>query len=664
MSATLRWETPRGRVSIEPGRAPPAAARPRPGVASLPVARRAAAAIEAGHLDEAVTLCERALADHPDAPPLLRLRGEAALRGGDAGEAVRRFRRLVEAAPDAGDHHLRLGDALRVAGEDEAALAAYRAGLAVAPDHPELHNNLGIALRAAGRMEEGIARFRRAIALKPGFAEALNNLGNALRDLDRPADAAKALERALALKPDSAEIRVNASQTFRRAGRLVEALTHARRAVELRPEWAEAHVHLGIALQERGELGAAVEAYRRGVGLDPANAQAHNNLGVALQMQGRFDEAGRSYRAALDLLPGYAEAHRHLTTLRRAHPAGHAREIEALLASREPSDTQRAHLYFALAKIDEDEGRHREAFEHWRQGNELKRARVHFDPFVHDRLIERIVETFSAELIAKRDSLGDDSRLPVFVVGMPRSGTTLVEQIVSSHPAVHGGGELGFLLNLERRLAASIPEPRGWPECARGIDAGVARRFQGVYLEHLRGLAASAWRITDKLPENFLRVGLATLLFPRAAVIHCRRNPLDTCLSNYFQLFVSGNEYSYDLRWLARYYRAYERLMAHWHAVVPDNVLDVDYEALLDDRERVTRRMIEFVGLPWDDRCLDHTRNRRPVETASSWQARQPLYTTSRDRWKRYAPWLGGLVEALGRGRVADPGTSPAAGAR
>ncbi len=289
--------------------------------------------------------------------------------------------------------------------------------------------------------------------------------------------------------------------------------------------------------------------------------------------------------------------------------------------------------------------RYEEAFEHYRKGNAAKRRLVRFDADHYRAWVARIREVFTAAFFAERAGLGEPSERPVFVVGMPRSGTTLVEQILASHPAVFGAGELRGIFEsvcaLEDRAGAAYP---GFvPALDEAAIRGAARR----YLDALRSVDADAPRVTDKMPTNFFHLGFIALMFPGARIIHCRRDAMDTCLSNFVQLFREGHYYAYDLGDIAAYYRGYQGIMAHWREVLPIPMHEIQYEALVEDQERISRELIDYMGLEWDARCLDFHRSDRAVRTASNWQVRQPLYRGARKRWEHYAKQLTQLESDL-----------------
>jgi tetratricopeptide (TPR) repeat protein len=339
---------------------------------------------------------------------------------------------------------------------------------------------------------------------------------------------------------------------------------------------------------------------------------------------------------------------------------GHYRFPEALLERMEalasdPSSLPRnaATLHFALALLLEKRGAEEDAFEHYRQANALKHRLLHeagraFDPDRHDRAIDQLIAAYSPAFFQRVRGFGLDTELPVFIVGMPRSGTTLVEQILSRHPSVFAAGELTKGGQLAEELPIRLGTAEGYPRCLDRLDQPTAQSIAEDVRQRLARRGGPAARVTDKGPLNYLHLGLLATLFPRARVIHCRRDPRDVCVSCYFQYFQDEADFTWDLSDLGRYYRAYERLMEHWRRVLPAQPLDVVYEELVTDPEPVIRRLVAFCGLPWDDRCLASHESRRPVQTLSKLQVRRPIYTTSVGRWRRFEKHLGPLLEALG----------------
>jgi hypothetical protein len=285
---------------------------------------------------------------------------------------------------------------------------------------------------------------------------------------------------------------------------------------------------------------------------------------------------------------------------------------------------------------------------HYVSGNALEHERMRFDPDAGRSFVARSRATFNAALIEEKRPLGNPSEMPIFIVGMLRSGTTLVEQILASHPAVYAAGELGYFRNASRQLAERAAGGQPYPDCLGGLDAETIDSLSSAYITHLRERMGEARRFTDKNPLNFEHLGLIMLAFPNARVIHCRRDPMDVCLSIYFQHFSERHDFAYSFADIAEHHRQYQQLMAHWHDVFPGRIHDLDYEDLVADFETVSRDMLTFLDLEWDENCLEFHRTDRPVGTASHWQVRQPLYAHSVQRWRRYEPYLEELRAALG----------------
>lgn len=588
---------------------------------------------------------------------------------------VRAFDRLLTARGVARD--LRAAWSLQQQGRLAQAEALYRAVLERDRDHVRALFNLGLVRVRQGAPEDAIGLFGDALQRQPGFAEARNALGIALRLSGRHDEALEQYARALAIKPDYAEVENNIGQTLRALGRSAEAIGHYERAIAINPDYAEAENNLGAALRALNRNEEAVTHYRRAVAAMPASAAAHNNLGVALQLVGQHEEALAESEQALTLAPDFAEAHHGrgtvLRTLGRLDEARqelvraialaprkaefyrslaeakrfsagdpHCAMIEALARDMASlSEEEQIHLHFALGKIYDDLGQHERGFSHLVAGNAVKRGQIVYDEAA---VLARFGATrglFRAEVMRERAGQGDPSPLPVFILGMPRSGTTLVEQMLASHPEVYGAGELG---ELERAVAA-LGGPDGVPADIGGAEL---HRLGASYVEKVAALAPRALRITDKMPANFRYAGLIHLALPNARIIHLSRDPVDTCLSCFSILFGGDQPFTYDLGELGRYYRAYQKLMAHWRAVLPAGVmLEVRYEALVGDFEQESRRIVAHCGLEWDAGCLDFHNTRRPVHTASSVQVRQPLYRSSVGRWRPQDDELRPLLDAL-----------------
>jgi tetratricopeptide (TPR) repeat protein len=441
-----------------------------------------------------------------------------------------------------------------------------------------------------------------------------------------------------------------AAQHFK-AGRISAAAALYREVLQVRPDWAPALHQLGILAFKSGDFTTATKLIRRAISAAGANARYHNDLGVVYRVVGQIDAATIEFEKAIALDQREAEYYLNLShgrTFAAGDPHLTAMEwlVGAITSLPVFSQTQ---LHFALAKAYDDLGRYDDGFRHLVQGNTLKRSQVVYDETEVLGWFDRIRATFDRALIDARAGAGYPSPLPVFVVGMPRSGTTLVEQILASHPSVHGAGELPDLGSLIERLPPGANGATGYPESVRSLSANEIRELGRAYTLGLRRRAHGAARILDKALSLFLCLGLIHLALPEARIVHVRRNPLDTCLSCYSTLFEVGQNFSYDLAELGRYYRGYAGLMAHWREVLPaDHFLEISYEALIADFETEARRLVAFCGLPWDLRCLAFHQTRRPVYTASAVQVRRPIYQSSHDRWQNHRDHLGPLIAALG----------------
>jgi tetratricopeptide (TPR) repeat protein len=532
----------------------------------------------------------------------------------------------------------------------------------------------GMSLVEAGRLPAALSALRRAARLDPGDAASHHALGRLLLRLDRLPEATASLRLATTLRDDAAAFR-DLGLALRRQGLHDEAVAAYRRAVALDPQSAEAQAALGDLFELSGDDKDAAQCFHRAAESDPDSESGRLNLarglmleqdfaqaeirlrdaltrhphsdaltkflGDVLVRQGRFGEAGQAFDRALELNPLLVAAHFTAVETRRCSDADRPRlaRMRCTLADDRLDDEGRLLLHFALGKLLDDLGDYAAAMRHFDSANRIRGAGVNFDAAAFRADVDRLVRRFTPGFFAGNAALGRDDETPLLIVGLPRSGTTLVEQIVSSHPRVAAGGELGFWIKRAN--------PRGIAQ-ASYLSAHAAHELAGEYLALLRRIAPGAARVTDKLPFNVLCLGLIHLLLPRARIIQCRRHPVDTCLSIYFTHFKQVIGFASAKADLAAAYREYARLMDHWRAVLPrESFLEIEYEELIADREAVTRRLIAFSGLEWHDGCLQPERNQRPLSTASLWQARQPVYATSVGRWRNYAPLLGELGALL-----------------
>ena len=576
---------------------------------------------QSGQLAEALVLYDRLLSLKPDLAEVHCNRGAVLAGLGKFADAEAAYRRAIALDPNFVDSHNNLGIALCELGQWDGAETAFRQAIALKPDWPQSHSNLGIALKCRGSFVDAEAAHHKAIALDPDSPALYGNLADVLTCLGKLNDAEQALRHAIALQPRFADAFAKLGNTLRQQGRIVEAEVACRDALALDPDHAEAWFNLGNALTDQGRLIEAETAYRRAIALKPSFGDAHNNLGAVLKQLGRLSDARRAVEHALRLPPPDALRYLNLSEIRRfsvgdpylADMEQFAKNIASLPAK------QQIELHFALAKAYDDVERRGDAFQQLSLGNILKRAQIAYDETATLGLFERIRTAFTPELIRTFGNAGEPSPVPVFVVGMPRSGTTLIEQILASHPTVFGAGELSNFCQAATDIFSAAGCPLPFPDASLSGIGDHLRQIGERYVSEIVPLAPTATRIVNKMPSNFLFAGLIHLALPNARIIHAMRDPLDTCMSCFSKLFADGQYFTYDLAELGRYYRHYDALMQHWHLLLPPgSILDVRYEDLVTNFKPQARRLVEYCGLQWNPRCLDFHGTERPVRTASA----------------------------------------------
>jgi tetratricopeptide (TPR) repeat protein len=612
---------------------------------------------QAGRLDEALAAGLRAVEIAPDMAQALNNLAIVRFERGELEMAAELYRRAIALAPGYPEAHNNLGNVLRTARRCEEALLAFGRALALRPLYADALNNLGTTLRDMGRIAEAESAYRKAHALSPLSAAVLTNLARAVVDLDRLDEGARLIDCALALAPGNVEALICLARLRLEERRVGEAQAACRQALALRPEDAEGLSTLGLIESEKGDLDGALALFQRAIAARPELAEPHNNAGNILLAQGRLAEGRAAHLRAVELDPRQAAFHFNLvegSEITRADDP-HLAQMEALARDIDALAAPAAmRLNFALAKAYDDLGRRDEAFERLLQGNRLERGRIAYDEAASLGLFDRVAAAFPAARMAGPVG-GDPSQLPVFVIGMPRSGTTLVEQILASHPMVHGAGELRDLGDIVQGWGGKDGAAPVFPESMARLTQTELGLIGARYLRRLRTHSKSARRITDKMPANYFFAGLISLALPGARIVHVVRDPIDTCLSCFSKLFAEEQKHTYDLAELGRYYRKYAALMAHWRAVLPPGrMLEVRYEDIVGDLEASARRLVDHCALKWDPRCLAFHQTVRTVRTASAHQVRRPLYATSRGRWRAYGARLAPLIAELGE--LAEPG--------
>jgi tetratricopeptide (TPR) repeat protein len=613
-----------------------------------------------GKLREADKLYQFILAVMPAHYDSLFRMGMLRARATQMNDAVRLFSRAIIVKPNSADALAGLGIALSALGRDDEAQACYQKTLSINPEHAVVLNAVGTALHKRGLTEQAIAHFERAVAVQPDYADAHFALANILQSHDRFAEAIMHYNKVLTVQPRNFAACNNLATVLQKLGHFEEAIKLYRIAFAINPEYADACYNLGTAFLALDRNEDAVAESEKALRLDPSKALAHNNIGVALQALGRIEEAGRAYERALLLEPRAAAIHLNLAYLRRFTTEDpRLAALEKLAEESAVLDAgNQISLHFALGKAFSDIGQHERSFRHLRDGNALKRAQLKYDEKEVLNLFERIRTTFTPALMQQKSGGGSDSKTPVFVVGMPRSGTTLVEQILASHSRVCGAGEIETFYQAMRKFRGRNGIAAEFPDFVSAMSPDDLCGLGSDYIALTTSAAPAAERIVNKLPLNFKYVGLIHLTLPNARIVHIRRDPVDTCFSCFSLLFTGDQSFTYDLGELGRYYRGYAAVMEHWRSVLPPGVMiEVQYEDLVADLEGQARVIVDHCGLDWEDACLAFHKTTRLVKTASSVQVREPVYQTSVGRWRQYEDFLQPLVQALG---IAAPDTAGA----
>ncbi len=525
--------------------------------------------------------------------------------------------------------------------------------------NPKIQRLYQGAMEAAQRndLKNAEEYFRNILKQDPTQAEAYYGWSELAMKAGNFSFADKLLREALKLDPTNFKYTTNFSINLSKQGKFSEALPVAQRAVTLNPQSAVAHYNLALSYSDLGLVEHTIPCYEKAITLDPSFVNAYKNLGNAYRALGKFSQAETLFRRGLAASKGISPE--LWEALIYILPSSHdfKEDIEAIkkvLANTSPAHSQIFYLYFALAKAYENSRDYENAFKYYTLGNHRLKQKKPFNRAYCTHFVPNEIALFNADFMKERNHWGNPSEMPVFVVGMPRSGTTLVEQILASHPDVHGGGELKLAqVYYEQLNAINIQTLSTKAERFHALSAEQIRATSDAYLHEFQALAPNKKRIIDKMPFNFFNIGFLSLLFPNARFIHCTRNPLDIAVSNYAVRFVEDAEFTHDFDDFAFYYAHYEKIMNHWQQLIPDKIFYLSYEKLIENSTLVSRQLIQWLGLEWDEACLRYYHTERAVKTASTWQVRQPIYNNSVARWKHYEPYLTPLKEAFKKYHIA-----------
>ena len=610
--------------------------------------QKAALAMKKGRLTEAARILEKLCRENSRDPETWVMLASIHGRLGRFSDVIKCCHQAIALQSGHPQANSLMGNALAAMGHHKDALACYRKALEKYPNDPGILHNYGTALYLAGELEEAAEVLDKVARIRPDYADVHNNLGNVYKALNDNDRAVHHYQRAIQIQPDLFEAHLNLGDIFiSRIGHPGAAEYHYREACRIKPHNIEANAGVINVLRFMGRLDEAIEIVR--------NLQQHHPeeqsiiAGEADLLERRGDKEGAFQLARSLVEQGNSDPMAADVLLRTCVQFDYCDKAiahaENLLKTGALKPVGRETLHFGLGRLLDRLDRYDEAFNHYRAGNESQD--IPYDPATFTARVDHLIKAFNPQALATLPRASLNTETPIFILGMPRSGTSLTEQILASHPQVAGAGEL----NTINDLVAGLPRRLGedYPACIARLDIALLDELAGAYLRELeQARQNNESRITDKMPHNFLNLGFISLLFPRARIIHCQRNPIDTCLSIYFQNFGWMHPYGTRLDWLGSYYRDYARLMEHWERTLEIPVLRIRYEDTVEDQEAVTRKLLDFCGLEWDDACLEFHKARRHVATASYDQVRQKIYKKSKARWKNYQKHLAPLIEALG----------------
>ncbi len=559
--------------------------------------------------------------------------------------AVDSLQQAVSLNPDSSAAHFRLGAALSRIGDEKAADAAMQRSFELRPDKKELVD--AIEHQRAGRQKQAEIIYRGILTRDPNNVDALRLMAAVAKELSHARDAAVFLRRAVKIAPDFFAAWTDLAVVLLELEEFEEGLEVVKWAIWLEPKLAHPQMLLGNVFTKAGRYEDAATAFREGLEKQSDHGGCLAGLGHVLKTIGKQDEAIRTYRDCISTHPAFGEAYWSMANLKTFRfDDQEVATMEGHIDNENLTEETRINMIFSLGKAYEDREDYDRAFEHYERGSAMRRANEFYDPVQTESIHDRIIGQFTKELVAKSAGQGDPDPAPIFIVGLPRSGSTLIEQILASHSQAEGTHELPDLGRVIRTINQHAQGTR-YPEAVEQLGAEQLKKLGRQYLKSTERHRTGKPFFTDKMPNNFPTIGLQKLILPNAKVINAVRHPLDSCMGSYKQLFFNSQSFTYDLVELGEYYLQYQRMIDHWHEVLRGHVLDVQYEDMVTDTEVQIRRLLKYCGLPWEDECLKFYETDRPVNTASSEQVRKPIYTTSIDSWRKFEKHLEPLIEVL-----------------
>ena len=601
-----------------------------------------------GRLQQAQDICQGILQQQPH-PTAILILGLIAHQQKEFALAVERYQQFLGLKPNHAQTHYNLGIVLKELERTESAIEHFKKSIAIAADNAAVHKHLADACVRLQRWEEAIKAYQQVLAIQGEDLNTIIKLANVYLAAQLWTNSIPRYEQALAIEPDNAQLHKNLGSAHHKLGRWQKALMCFEQALSLRPDYIDAHIELATLLRQLGRTEQALAQLEQAIEFKPDDVDAHINLADTLRDLGESETAIARLEQFLSARPRCGAPYYHISMIKPRHEL--IPVVEKLISDPALPNDDAIYCHFALGNFFKSDQSFDQAFHHFQKANTLYRKTFAYEAKENIASVDGLIRVYSKRYFQRKRQYGSVSQLPVFILGMPRSGTTLVEQILSSHPRVHGAGELGAMTSVNVNIALQLKSARPFPECMSLIDEKIVQEYSARYLQELAHHSPTAERIIDKFTENFFRIGLIKTLFPDAHIIHCQRNPLDNCISLFFHYFI-GFRCCFELTELGQYYLDYQRLMRHWQALFPGQIFTVRYEELVANQEAVSKQLVDYIGLDWDEKCLDFHHNERAVMTASNIQVRQPMYSDSIDRWKPYEKHLQPLIEVLQQAHV------------
>jgi len=508
------------------------------------------------------------------------------------------------------------------------------------PNHEFGWKALSMILKKKGKIKESLEASLKVIEISPKDAEAYYNLANTLRELRKFSEAETNYRKAILLKPHFPEANYNMGIVLKELSKFEEAEIYYKHAINLNPNFSNAYNNLGTVLEHLGKLEEAEKFYRIAINLEPNQAELYNNLGTVLEQTGKLKEAEINFKKSIQINPNFANAHRQLSLIKKFKEYDDQYfTLQKIYLDKKTSKDQLCHVNFSLAKINEDMGNFQEAFKHYNEGNSIRKKILNYNIEEDIKLFHKIKLNYD-EISKQRIQIkkNENNLNLIFILGMPRSGTTLIEQIISSHPEVSGLGELPFISEFGKSIVEGL----------NPSNEDSILKFRKFYINKIKNLSKGNSFITDKMPQNFCYIGLIVAAFPEAKILHIKRNSAAVCWANFRQWFRSRNlAYSYSIDDIINYYALYEELMMFWKKKFNNVIYDIDYDMLTIDPKNITKNLINHLNLKWDEKCLSPENNKRSVSTASNIQIRNKIFKGSSEKWKKYEPFLNGAFNVF-----------------